>query len=516
MTNQEEVRLRELFYSVADDVDEVGPFAELEKMLLDRPDLQDFYGRLVRINFLLDREWCAGGCIEELIPDCETPEGLAVLAACQSPFSREPAKTQRRTPSPYLQTPTTLWRGAIGVSLIILAVLALWNMRRPDVPDGIINFTKLKDKSLVVHHAGTLNSIERLNGTGEFSRLVYPLSLSEDNELTLCGGSVWMEHDAASLAHSYLLELPPNYCVDATIDAKSYFPNALNVIEVDRSGVIKGNTISFSSRNAAPALGGGFTTQVGKFSVKNETSHTRYFLFTGVYQKIDSTGDPAWRDSDCLVRVHAEDFLVIGWDDHGYIPDSGTAQSGSRSTQVVEDDRDYDDIRAVLHITSAAVKQTQAKTVQCYPEHSDPAEVIKPDGNEYSFVVESGQNALLMLSDNGWIPTTLRLVDSKSGEVLQRWSKPAIGDATAARNDIWLLRNRSASARRFLLLANAEDQSEPNGASRSWRTIPFQVVDSEKGRVQIGYEDNMADAELRDWNDVGVDLTWFTPTSDAD
>src|SRR5690606_27301226 len=147
-----------------------------------------------------------------------------------------------------LQGSHRLLAGAIAAGLLV--ALGGYALRSPpaprytNIPFGLAS----EGRALMVLNPRPLEPIEDRNGTGEPTRLTLPRALSDSDKLTLCSGAVGLEHGPSHLERSYLLALPPGHGLDARIDAKAYFPNSLNVLEIDREGVITGSTMSFSNR----------------------------------------------------------------------------------------------------------------------------------------------------------------------------------------------------------------------------------------------------------------------------
>lgn len=524
MNPSEIKRLEELYSELVDGRRDASTVGELEALLLDREDLQEYYAGLVRTHLLLQCELSMGGGGKSpVLPSNATPAGARGVrveeASCQGLAELLAEDTHKlRRPRRDL----TLF-AALAVSVLIALWFGAW-VASPNRPVTLADAGELLQDGLMIRDSNTLGKIEQLNRTGDLSGLLLPHAGANSPQTTLCSGSAWMQFAPPRVGRGYLVELPPGRQMDVTIESLAEFYNSLSVVELDAYGRMTGRTLSFTNRaeeDPEDEESSVSIESIGQFSEWNDTKQTKFYLFSGAYQLQSGDETSPWRDSDFRVHLNLSDVLVIGWDDSGYLPSSSDSEAAPASLTSTSansplpssgstlPDRDFNDIRVVFRFSTPSTPARGYGTVNYFPE-STLDETMTLSGDEYTLDVRPGERALLMFSCDAGLDNSMRLVEEETGRVIWRniW-RPRKEKAIQAEQNVYFIRNDGDTVRRYALHGRFLPKDADGGSDDAWQRLAYRVLGDEHHRVVIGYEDSVSSQVNLDWNDVRVDVHWL-------
>lgn len=478
-TATEKLEIERLISAAADG--EISPEkgARLESLLLDRPDLQDFYGRVMSLHTLLMYELNLS--MQEFSPLlADRPDSRAsflpptIALRDSAGRSRRPGGAADRWPP--------FWRFAVGAAAVLLAVVGIsWMNQEPPTANPAAT-------TLTANYQA-ISLTSRLTQT-TVSGMTFPVTAQAgSNESILSGGMVWMERGPGLRERGYMMTVPPGAIITLEVDAESAAQNALTVIEFDQRGEPTGGTISFNNREKRDRKT--FVTGIGciaNWSDRNDTDQTKYFLFTGTHMLQKPMPGDRWRLSDYKVLLESPKLVCLGWDDSGF---SDAAQPAEVDYYA---DRDFDDISAIIQVHQTTAVAPDAARLTLLPTPRLTAEREQVDENAYSFTVSPGESAILRIAgQSGW-HNTVAIIDSKSATVLWRQS----GSTDPARyGGAYLIENATAEPRSFAIVG-AHLPWDLTGKGTEWARSAMKIVRDDPDHTAVGFEDGGGDADFDD------------------
>lgn len=549
--SSETLEIERLLSEIADE----GPSRErsdrLESLLLDRPDLQQYYSRVIALHTLLAFE--LNLATQEFSPLVGGIDDAAL--SCPANDCVELARQMRvdADSGTFVERRRRGWTtvlGAIAVSVACVALAAnLWmsdrDARLPKVassnPQAEMEAQVATDEAVrprsvaldrVVRDTQALGLLSRVTKT-PLCRLILPVEsrLVEGKgglQLTLCSGMVWMERCSGERDRGYMLALPSGAVLDLVVEADADARNALAVTELDSDGRTTGRTISFNNQpdtdkeGIAPGYG-----CIGIWSERNDTAENKYYLFTGTHILPQQTKDQDWYLSDYKVFLESPGLMHIGWDDSGY------AREAEPTSGDYIADYDFDDINATIRIllpddpespdpdrkgmTTSSVerflngrgpadgKATLAPVsldgIQTIPALDRANRTIGPEESGYQLSVPPGEILVLRVNSKALLPSSFAIVDQQTRRIM--WTRDG-NMPEAGSLGVYAIKNDTPETRHFLLLAR--HRTGPTDSDEPWYLSSYRVLRDE-GRFQtIGFEDVVADG---DWNDVKAHALWI-------
>jgi len=524
MSQAEQFEIDELLSQIADEGASREAVERLGALLLDRPDLQEHYSQAIRLHMLLTHEMSLSSpTLKPVIPsqdcqfarelneDCSANEALMASLGGDALLSNELGGHRHWTSSFMVGTAAIVTFLAVGFGIWLsgngFGDLTASRHVAAVLPEGSDHNTTFIDGSgLMVRDVRTMKVLSRLTRTSLLTSMLLPHCHSSDtDEITLCSGVAWMERSPGNKERGYLLALPPGTMMDLYVDTDAEDENALAVVEIDPFGRMTGGTISFSNVKE----GSEDTTKrragcIGNYSVFNDTSFTKYFLFAGSHVLPRQAADESWYQSDYRVQYESEDLLVIGWDDSGY---SGVAQPTYGD---FTPDLDYNDIRAILHFSRPGELRKESTDIEYHPQPLRNGTILDESKKGYIFDVKPGEQVLILVSASARLPNSMHLIELPSRQIL--WKLTGVDDDGSLSQDvergILSIRNNSDTVRQYQLYGSY--QPGAMDGDNTWQAMPERVVAESDGSLTVGYEDSIGISKNVDWNDIRVHARWFS------
>jgi hypothetical protein len=530
MSRREEIEIERIVGEIADEGPSAERVARLSELLRDNEKLQLHYANVMALHTMLAYELKIS--LQDFAPLVAPPITVDSLASCQS-LSREIARDleviPRKMPS---RTAVVLTLSSIAAAIAIaffswpappdLEPLALSpggldtnrTHSSPQEP-GPVGSLSTSHRELILTDEQSLQEFSRLTNTSQLSSMLLPVcSAKEFPSLAFCSGTVWMERSSGQKSRGYMLPVRPGSTIELLVDADASSQNALSVVEIDKYGRMTGSAIHFS--NQGDEAGKGSLTynriagSLGKWSQRNDSSQTKYYLFTGTHSLITrkaSAESPTQRElryvSDYRVLLDLPDLVYIGWDDSGYTTNSSAERRDDFA------DYDYDDIAALVRIIDSQPR-FRPEQVDFEPQPiEDDGRRIECDEACYQFVVAPGSRAMLVVSTDAYLANSLDVVDGRSGRVL--WNvaceQPLPGQRPTFVSDAFHIENGSDEPAVFYLRATHEER-DPASGDRVWKANAPRELHRGAGTTVVGFEDSIEPATT-DWNDVQVQIKWI-------
>ena len=516
MAKSDKERLNRVLTEVLEEGLSAERIAELEDLLLDNPELQAYYTDALKLNTLMRYELSGGlqkapPLVDSLQVDTTTLiQPMSSTEVIQNESTRAKSNSGRRWNS------FTLWATALAVSLLaavaVLKVVVDYGAGDNTSGDTLVakedieqsHVTTPATTCLYVRDAQQLATLSRITKTEMITRVVLPGSLSESpgpgSEHRLVGGNAWIDRSPGGSERGYVVELSPGYRMDVGIDADAGNQNALGIVELDSQGRMTGDTFSFNNMPTESDQSWRHYGNIGAITVENRSNHSRYFLFAGSHVDLGNPGE-GWKQSDYKLLHESSDFLVLGWDDSGYL-----GESPDQTTQ----DQDYNDVCSVLHFAPVLSKTSGDEGEILYvPALSTDLQVFTGPEPGHPFDVKPGQNLMLMVSDSSRIPSTALFVDQDSQEIVWRddaygkESLPVDSPNETSTRGIYVIKNNSSTVKRFAIHAGHFDEAN------KWVEMPFRLNGEDEHWECIGFEDSLNGPMGNDWNDIQIHARWF-------
>ena len=479
-TTTEKLEIERLISAAADEGMSAEQSARLETLLLDRPDLQDFYARVMSLHTLLIYE--LNLAMQEFSPlVADEPESRSPRVRPMIGLHDGLDAARRGGKATIQWSPG--WRFAVGAAATLLAVVgAHWATRTSESP-----VTSAATHLTADSQAISLTS--RLTQT-TVSGMTFPVSArAGSDESILCGGMVWMERGPGLRERGYMMAVPPGALITLEVDAESAAQNALTVIEFDQQGRPTGGTISFNNRKERAR--GTFVAGIGciaNWSDRNDSEQTKYFLLTGTHMLQKAIQGDRWRLSDYKVLLESPKLVCLGWDDSGY----SAAPHPSETDYYA--DRDFDDISAIIQVHQSTGTTHDKKQLTLLPTPQLTGQREKFDEKAYSFSVNPGESAILRIAGRAGWHNTAAVIDTRSGNVIWRQSgSPDPSQYSGA----YLIENATDEPRRFAIVGAHLPWPTP-GQDTNWGPSEMSVVRDDPDFTMVGFEDGGGDADFDD------------------
>lgn len=520
MTTAEQFEIDRLLSQIADEGASSQSVALLGELLFNRPDLQQHYAKAMRLHMMLAYEmWLSSPTLKPVIPEpeyqcpqergesCSISEDLMVSLGRDASLGGETLGFRQWSRWSAL---AVLLLAAIGIGIWMdgsrISDLTLFHSISSDRrQDSVPGATLIDGEGLMVRDVRTMKVLSRLTRTSLLTSMLLPNCLSsESSEITLCSGVAWMERSPGDKERGYLVALPPGTMLDLYVDTDAEDQNALAVVEIDPLGRMTGGTISFSN----VIEGDDDSTKrragcIGNYSVFNDSSFTKYYLFAGSHVLPSQAVDETWYQSDYQVQYESNDLLVIGWDDSGYSPVPQPTYGDFTP------DRDYNDIRAILHFSRPGSVRSRPTGVELYPTPLRNGTALDASNKGFVFDVKPGEQLVLMVSASARLPNSTYLIDLPSREVL--WELNGIqADGTMSpdmEQATLIIRNYGDTVRQYQLYGRYQPRIA--GGDSTWQPLPYKVLADGDGSVTVGFEDSIDVEKNIDWNDIRVHARWF-------
>jgi hypothetical protein len=514
-----------LLSQIADEGGSREVVEQLAALLVDRPDLQEHYAQAMRLHMMLTHEMSLSSpalkpvvpprqeCryAQELGDECSIPEELMVS------LDRDPVLNERSGG----RQAWSLWIMATTAAVLSMVAFGygVWlagkgfgvrtssHIFTADLdPDTDSERTIIDGVGLMVRDARTMKVVSRLTRTSLLTSMVLPNCLSSDSrEINLCSGVAWMERSPGDKERGYLLALPPGTMLDLYVDTDAEDQNALALVEIDPFGRMTGGTISFSNvmegNDDATKRRAGC---IGNYSVFNDSSFTKYFLFAGSHVLPRQAAEQSWYQSDYQVQYESEDLLVIGWDDSGY-SDVPQPTYGDFTP-----DRDYNDIRAILRFSRPGESRVKGSSVVYSPQPRSDLPILDASNDGYVFDVKPGEQLVVMVSASALMPNSMYVMELPSRQVM--WKLDGISSNGVLSQDMekgtLIIRNDGDTVRQYQLYGRY--QPGATVGDTAWQALPYKVLAEGDGSVTVGYEDSIGLSKNIDWNDIRVHARWFS------
>ncbi|MGL4512375.1 MAG: hypothetical protein ACRCT8_04735 [Lacipirellulaceae bacterium] len=534
----------------------------LQALLLDRPDLQRRYARLIAVPMLLKTELSATEpSFGPLVASPSLSLDVASLAA-DDPCELLIARIARSEAGRDSRMRSVLWATAAAILVACVTPWVLPALTGPvrtaggPVPGAPVEGPSNGSPSasvlvpetrsagdlhrLVVRDRVSLTLVSRLTRTALLSSIALPTTPALGSAATpIVRGDVMLDNVAGQRERGFLVSVFPGHTLEMVVDANSFDENSLAVVELDAEGKTTGESVCFANTNESARLKArGNVRVVGTWSVRNSTDRPRSFLLTGSHKRFVATEDPNWYLSDYRVTYQSPSLLCIGWDDSGYMPQvDAKVSEGARVDRrglpevlrsaldrMEETDflvqRDYDDVSATIRIypTEAPAGPGLGLPYAARPRRdgpqADPAWLAEASGG-YRFSVPPGAFAVVRATAQCLLPNTVAIIDVGTRRVV--WSDtpeqrdPEQGP-NAYSNYVLGLRgaciiNNQDSRRHDYIVVGRNSMTEPDSPYK-WSVSKHREVATFADGALVGFEDSLEDG---DWNDLEVHVRVFKP-----
>lgn len=475
----EQLEIERLLSDIADDGATPERTTRLQELLLNRPDLQGYYARVVALHTLLKYEFdLTAQQFAPLLDDHRSSE--------RADGSRGGAPKSR---SRKIRL-TMLLALAAGV----MAVLAggYWLNSAGEFPPSGRTIAAEEPVAAKMETLAVLRSVTQT----AVSEVTLPARAALNSGLTLCSGAVWITRSAGQLERGYMVELPPGAAINVAVDADAGTQNALAVIELDAAGAPTGNVMFFrNDKNLSEdrILVGG--DAIANWSQRNNGLTPKYYLFTSIH-KPQKSRDDRWRLSDYAVLLNTANVTYLGWDDSGY---TSAANPTSEDYFV---DKDYDDISAIIQIRDARAAAESSDSILFAPQRltgvaAEPSAASAAN----AFTVRPGHAALIRISGRAGWQNAVEIVDRKSSEVLWRHQRTA---KTPLTPEVYLIRNSSAEVQEYYVRA-MHKEAVVSGAEMPWLPSDSKILRDQSPSLVLGFEDG-GEQGVEDYDDVIVHI----------
>jgi hypothetical protein len=528
MTRLQQLEIERLVGDIAEEGTSPERIARLSELLRDNDELQLHYAKVMALHTMLAYELKLS--VQQFAPLVAPPVIDDALSGCRSlshEMSRDLEVRPRQMPS----------RAAVvlAISSVAAAIaIAFFSWPSPGVPDRLaLSPDELKESSpreassqeppvvgslseshreLILTDQQNLLEFSRLTKTSQLSSMLLPVcSAKEYPSLAFCSGTVWMERSTGQKSRGYMLPVRPGSTIELLVDADASSQNALSVVEIDKYGRMTGSAIHFSNlgqeTSSAPVNYTRIAGTLGKWSQRNDSPQTKYYLFTGTHSLITrkvSPGTTSQRElryvSDYRVLLDLADLVYIGWDDSGYTSDSSDERRDDFA------DYDYNDIAALVRITgSAPTFRPNHVDFEPQPETAE-GEKVDCDESCYQFVVDAQARAMLVVSTDAYLANSLDVVDAATNQVLWNVSceQPGPGEQSRFVSEAFHIENGTSDSAVFYLRARHRQPGSTSG-TRLWEANAHRELFRDEETMVVGFEDSREPTTI-DWNDVQVQI----------
>ncbi len=533
MSRLEQIEIERLVGEIAEEGTSAERIARLSTLLKDNDALQLHYAKVMALHTMLAYELNLS--LQAFSPLVEVGARENDVANCHS-LSEEIARDLGlpNGRGPRRRGPSLL---AVGLALTsIAAAVAFAMFAWPDAdaprelalsPEGresrawsqtdvqrVIGSLSEGKRELILTDESNLKEFSRVTKTTPLASMVLPICSAKEfpASLSFCSGTVWMERSTGQKSRGYMVPVRSGSSIELYVEAASSSQNALSVVEIDKYGRISGSAIHFSnlgsegrsSRNSYKNIGG----PLGNWSQRNDTSQTKYYLFTGTHS-LRTRGSAALSApselqyvSDYRVLLDLPDLIYIGWDDSGYATDT----DGERRDNLA--DYDFDDIAALVRIVDSQ-PQYVSPTLEYEPQPEPTDETIVCNEWCFPFVVEPGQRAVLLACADAYLSNSLDVIEASTGRPLWRLEslQPPPGVRYTAETEAYHIHNGSKEPAVYYL-RGMHQEYDSMSQSTPWVPSRYRELERTDENVIVGFEDSN-EPVTTDWNDVQVQIRYI-------
>jgi hypothetical protein len=516
MTNEEKEQLDRLICEIADEAPTADRVERLERMLLDRPDLQSHYIRATTVRVVLGNEFAGG--LGFVLPKRDSAD-IATSDLLLADAIRPTRDGSHRFSDRLFHRVTLLVSGLAAAVLVALGVGWLLGpavrtvVTRPDTTKQGTTGDNGTSPSraiaqLEINDARELAALSRLTRTQPITRVILPRSgdrsASDLSPQRLVGGNAWIDRAGTGRERGYVVALSPGYRMDVQLDSDAGTHNAIGIVELDPLGKMTSNIMSFNNLPIPGEAGMSNAGGIGRFSISNEGDSERFFLFSGSHKGLDFAQTSTWNQSNYKVLHESSDFLVLGWDDSGY--------SQPDTPELLRDD-DFNDVCAMLHFAPLDGEGPPAdSSIEYVPQTLlEMAAENTPDLG-YAIDIAPGHSLLMMVTSSALLNSSFYVVDHDTQQVIwyDEGKEPLVraSDMETTTRGIYVIKNNSDTVRRYHLCAErpATIFDGVNGKIK----LPHRVNVEEDHGAWVGFEDQPKQLEGADWNDLQVHVRKFT------
>lgn len=510
MTRSEQREIERLIGEIAEEGTSAERISKLGAFLSDRPDLQGYYARVMAVHTLLAYELDL--TLHQLTPLVEPESSICQAVECLD----DDLTVGMATPWFSRWRASHVQRALMALAATVVVAALLWRplTRFMPVANGrpkpsSAGFLTDGDRNLVVRDVHYLMHFSRATNSPLLSSILLPVANARQFPLvTFCSGSVWMEQVSGVRDRGHIIPVPPGSTIEVQVDADARCQNALAVVEIDMYGRINGSTVNFNNIGDEKESDAS-VAQIGSWSQQNNTTETKYFLFTGTHTLLERQSQTAaapknevWRLSDYRVLLDMDHLVCIGWDDSGYTRTSSRARRRPASKA----DYDYDDISAFVRILPSEGRLQRSGKLRYVPRSDVGNLVVERDGREYEFGVLPGDSVIVRITTDAGFSNVVEVVEQETNQVVWRMQNEVAQkhESNFSKTMLYGIDNGTDQARRYYLRTLHLKGENTTGEVDPWRPTAYQVVEDETG-ILVGYEDRPEKTPL-DWNDVLIQI----------
>ncbi len=491
--------------------------AELESLLLNRPDLQQHYSRLIELNLAIEHEWDLDATYQRpLVPPsirvihdgwANADSGAGIDSVARADSSTQTALSRRT-----VSVPLSRWMIALAASLALIVsvpVFFAWMADQTSIsvpPYALLSANRVLE--LTVKDSSTLRKVSHASGTTTLAslKLMGRRDFSED-KVMLCGGTAWMVRTHEPIERGYVVALPGHSTLDVSIASNAGMLNRLAIVELDERGWVLERETSFDNFAPGAITPSDFRTS-GTFAVyriENDSSQPRFFLFAASHRIDAASNDEIWHQSDFEIRFDNDSMLVIGWDDKGF----GDRVEANAAGLVP--DNDYDDLVVSLKFANPglSVAHRSGVDIASNPPQTEPLATTTAIGQGTTLRVKPQEELLLNLSSSTRLATKVEVVDASNRTIVWGQTRDAkiLGDRRQRTIDgALLIRNSSDKVIEYQIHAWHADGASADSAK--WSTSPVNVVDGQARTQDLEFSHNSTQFPYA-WPAVHVHAQWF-------
>lgn len=503
MESKEQQTIDRLVSAIIDEGAQADTVQELEAVLMDRPDLQAYYSRVIATHFMLSGELSNPlVAFSPLVPSTASCAIADVTATslCEPPAGWLEGRGEqddlalRKRRGLYWSAAAGLL--TLGASLLLAFWLGVIGGAKTETASGQWVHDEL-NRLFCSEDTEAAKTFSQLTRTATPTRLLLPASSADDRVTPrLTSGVAWMEYSAGNRERGRVFALPPGARMDVFIDSDASTQNTLSIVELDIKGSAAGLNYSVSNLGDDDESWTAQDGWLGNFSQINKSESTKYYLFAASHMVESVEGDTSWAPSDFKHFIDSDGLAIIGWDDNTY-----SAVTSSEMLPEKFHDYDYDDIRAIVRFSHAGQSLPRKQVLEYLPLPSSSGSFADSMDAGSDLKVAAGQEAYLIVSGWAKLQNALQVVEQPSGKVIWRHDGYSLDWPMQPINrGVYVVRNNSKDDLSYKLQASCFNRD----GKKQWRPIPHKQLVESAERIVVGFEDlPEADDEL-DWNDVRV------------
>ncbi|QDU58938.1 hypothetical protein [Aeoliella mucimassa] len=514
MAKSDKERLNQVITEVLDEGLSAERMAELEDLLLDNPELQAYYTDALKLNTLMRYELSGGLHHATPLVASEPVDTTTLIQQLVEADAATPQGTSQATSGVTNWKSIAFWVATLAASLLI--AVGVYSVLSPGGSQHAPSDRSLahaagetpgahgqSSETLLVNDPQQLATLSRITKTEMITRVMLPGSTTNSRQASvqrLVGGNAWIDRSPGGRERGYVVELASGYRMDVRVDADAGNQNALGIVELDSRGRMTGDTFSFNNLPTESDTSWRRYGNIGAITLENKRAQSRYFLFAGSHVNL---GNPSagWKQSDYKLLHESSDFLVLGWDDSGYL---------GEEVDETRRDQDFNDVCAVLHFAPfSSTRQTMDSSVFYLPALTANLPTFTGAEPGHPFHVKPGQEVMLLVSDSARIPSSALIVEQDTQSII--WRDDAVGKESlpldspneTSMRGIYVIKNNTSTVKRYAIHAGRYDETD------TWVEMPYRLNGEDDHWECIGFEDSPEGPMGVDWNDIQVHARWF-------